>query len=301
MLTAKDQLLLLISTPVYMVIIGIELFLSNARSRASYSKKDTIQNLYLNLLNAGLDLGFRAIYVGIILTFFYNYRITNSIQSPWIYWTALIIFEDFMYYWLHRVDHHVRLFWATHVTHHSSEKFNFTVGIRSSVMEPLYRFVYFIPLALFGFQPLDIAFIYSVTQTWGILVHTERINKLGWLEYFLVTPSHHRVHHGSNPKYLDKNLGMFLIIWDKMFGTYQPELADSEYQPIKYGLTKPIGKETPINLVFHEWKSMRKDLSQKGLKPKDRWYYLFGPPGWSHDGSRQTSDQLRKMENENKQ
>ncbi len=300
MLSARDQLLILISTPVYMIIIGIEIFLSNARSRASYSKKDTIQNIYLNLLNAGLDLAFRAIYVGIILTFFYNHRVTAGIQTPWIYWTTLIVFEDFMYYWLHRVDHHVRLFWATHVTHHSSEKFNFTVGIRSSVMEPLYRFVYFIPLALVGFTPIDIAFIYSVTQTWGILVHTERINKLGWLEHILVTPSHHRVHHGSNPKYLDKNLGMFLIIWDKLFGTFQPELPAAEYQPIKYGLTKPIEKETPVNLVFHEWVSMRKDLKKKGLSLKDRWYYLFGPPGWSHDGSRHTSGQLRKMENENK-
>src|SRR5436190_1716631 len=301
MLSAKDQLLILISTPIYMIIIGIEVFISNAKSRASYTVKDTLQNLYLNILNASLDLGFRAIYVGVILTFFYNHRFTNSIPIPWVYWVVLILFEDFMYYWLHRVDHHVRFFWATHVTHHSSDKFNFTVGIRSSVMEPLYRFIYFIPLALVGFTPIDIAFAYSATQTWGILVHTERINKLGWLEYFLVTPSHHRVHHGSNPRYLDKNLGMFLIIWDKWFGTFQPELPATEYQPIKYGLTKPIGRETPVTLVFHEWDNMRKDLKKKHLTLKDRWNYLFGPSGWSHDGSRFTSEQLRKMENENKQ
>ncbi len=300
MLSAKDQLLLLISTPFYMIVIGIEIFLSNARTRAAYSRKDTIQNIYLNLLNGGLDLGFRAVYVGIILTFFYNHRITGGISIPWLYWVTIIVFEDFLYYWLHRVDHHVRLFWATHVTHHSSEKFNFTVGIRSSVMEPLYRFAYFIPLALCGFTPIDIAFTYSVTQTWGILVHTQRINKMGWLEYILVTPSHHRVHHGSNPKYLDKNLGMFLIIWDKLFGSFQPELAASEYQPIKYGLTKPIGRETPVTLVFHEWENMRKNLSKKGLTASDRWNYLFGPPGWSHDGSRHTSEQLRQMEKENK-
>jgi sterol desaturase/sphingolipid hydroxylase (fatty acid hydroxylase superfamily) len=300
MLTARDQLLLLISAPVYMIMMGIELFLSNARTRASYSKKDTLENIYLNLLNGGIDLAFRIVYVGFILTFFYNHRITPGIPNPWLYWATLVIFEDFMYYWLHRVDHHVRVFWATHVTHHSSEKFNFTVGIRSSVMEPLYRFFYFIPLALCGFQPLDIAFIYAVTQTWGILVHTERINKMGWLEYILVTPSHHRVHHGSNPKYLDKNLGMFLIIWDKMFGTFQPELPAEVYQPIKYGLTKQIEKVTPVTIVFHEWDSIRKDLKKKGTSPKDKWNYLFGPPGWSHDGSRNTSEQLRKLESDNK-
>jgi sterol desaturase/sphingolipid hydroxylase (fatty acid hydroxylase superfamily) len=297
--TARDQLLIFISTPIYIIIIGVEIFLSHLRSKDSYSRKDTFQNIYLMLLNGGLDLAFRAVYVGIILSFFYDQRITNGISNPWIYWPVLLVFEDFMYYWLHRVDHHVRLFWATHVTHHSSPKFNFTVGFRSSVMEPLYRFVYFIPLALFGFEPIDIAFIYSATQTWGILVHTERIDKMGWLEHILVTPSHHRVHHGSNPKYLDKNLGMFLIIWDKLFGTFQPELPATAYQPIKYGLTKAIDKETPITIVFHEWTSIRKDLQKKGLSLKDRWNYLFGPPGWSHDGSRLTSEQLRQKEGEN--
>ena len=296
--SARDQLLVFFSTPIYMVMIGIELLLSNAHSAKSYSKKDTFQNIYLMLLNSGIDLAFRAVYIGIILTFFYDHSITPGITTPWIYWTVLVLFEDFMYYWLHRVDHHVRLFWATHVTHHSSEKFNFTVGFRSSVMEPLYRFVYFIPLALCGFRPIDIAFIYSVTQTWGILVHTERVKKLGWLEYLFVTPSHHRVHHGSNPKYLDKNLGMFLIIWDKMFGTFQPELASTQYQPIKYGLTRPIENENAVTIVLHEWDSIRKDLKKKGLSARDKWKYLFGPPGWSHDRSRLTSNELRRLEAE---
>lgn len=300
MSTAGDQLIILISTPLYIIIIGVELLLSHLRAQPSYSLRNTVQNVYLMLLNSGIDLAFRAVYIGIVLTFFYDHRFTNGIQPPWIYWVTLLIAEDFMYYWLHRVDHHVRLFWATHVTHHSSDKFNFTVGFRSSVMEPLYRFVYFIPLALFGFQPIDIAFMYSVTQTWGILVHTEKINKLGWLEYILVTPSHHRVHHSSNPKYLDKNLGMFLIIWDKLFGTFQRELPALAYQPIKYGLTKPLEKETPVSIVFHEWDSIRKDLTTEGLSWKDKWYYLFGPPGWSHDGSRMTSEELRKMEEETK-
>lgn len=297
--TAREQLLILITTPLYLIVIGLELFLSHIRQQKSYTWKDTMQNIYLMLVNAGVDLLFRAIYIGIVLSFFYDIRITPHIANPWIYWIALLLFEDFMYYWLHRVDHVCRLFWATHVTHHSSPQFNLTVGFRSSVMEPLYRFVYFIPIALCGFQPIDIAFIYAATQTWGILVHTEKINKTGWLEYFLVTPSHHRVHHGSNPKYLDKNMGMFLIIWDKIFGTFQPELPAEKYQPIKYGLTKPLQNENPVNLIVHEWKSMGKDVRRNGLTFKQRWNYLFGPPGWSHDGSSHTSDELRKMEQEN--
>ena len=292
----REQLLILVSTPLYLVVIGIEVFLSNLRKQESYTLKDTLQNIYMMIVNGSIDLLFRAIYIGLILTFFFQYRIAEPIANPWVYWIILLLFEDFMYYWLHRVDHHCRLFWATHVTHHSSSKFNLTVGFRSSVMEPLYRFIYFIPIAFCGFQPIDIAFIYSLTQTWGILVHTEKINKLGWLEYILVTPSHHRVHHGSNPKYLDKNIGMFLIIWDRLFGSFQPELPPEEYQPIKYGLTKPLEKETPVTLIFHEWNTIRKDVTQKGLNWKQRWMYLFGPPGWSHDGSRMTSEQLREKE-----
>jgi sterol desaturase/sphingolipid hydroxylase (fatty acid hydroxylase superfamily) len=295
--TPREQLLFFLTTPLYLIVIGIELVFSHLQLQKTYSVKDTFQNFYLMLLNSGIDLLFRGIYIGIILSFFYDHRF-GQIENAWLYWIILFLFEDFMYYWLHRVDHYCRLFWATHVTHHSSGKFNLTVGFRSSVMEPLYRFVYFIPLAVCGFQPIDIAFAYSATQIWGILVHTEKIKKLGWLEYILVTPSHHRVHHASNPKYLDKNMGMFLIIWDKLFGTFQPELPSENYNALKYGLTKPIEKETVVNIVFHEWRNIWNDLKRKDITWKEKWKYLFAPPGWSHDGSRKTSGELRKMEDE---
>lgn len=298
--TAREQLLILITTPLYLIMIGVEVFLSKIRHQTSYSWKDTLQNVYFMILNGGLDLLFRAVSVGLVLSFFFDHRLAEPIRNPWLYWIVLLLFEDFMYYWLHRVDHYCRLFWATHVTHHSSPKFNLTVGFRSSVLEPLYRFLYFIPIAILGFRPIDIAFIYAVTQTWGILVHTEKIRKLGFLEYFLVTPSHHRVHHGSNPKYLDKNMGMFLIIWDKLFGTFQPELPAGAYQPIRYGLTRPLEKEDPLHLVFHEWKSMGRDLRRNGLTLAQRLRYLFGPPGWSHDGHSHTSRELREMEEKEK-
>ena len=208
----------------------------------------------------------------------------------------MIIGEDFLYYWLHRVDHHSRLFWAVHVTHHSSDLYNLTVGFRSSVFQPLYRFIFFIPLALAGFRPLDIVFIYGATQIWGILVHTEHVGKLHWLlEYFLVTPSHHRVHHASNVKYLDRNLGMFLIIWDRLFGTFQKEEDALEYEPLRYGLTKNLTNPNAFTLVFHEWFAIAQDL-RKNVGLKDKIWYLIGPPGWSHDGSTLTSDQLRAQE-----
>ena len=292
----KEQWLILISTPIYIIIIGLELLLSHLQHRKSYTLRDTVTNIYLMLLNGGIDLLFRLISL-VVLNYFYQ-RAWISIDNLVLYWLLLLLLEDFLYYWLHRFDHEIRLFWAVHVTHHSSQLMNFTVGFRSSVFQPLYRFIYFIPLALLGFKPVDIAFIYAATQIWGIFVHTELIHKMGWLEYFMVTPSHHRVHHGSNPKYLDKNMGMFLIIWDKLFGTFQPELPAETYQPIAYGLTKNIENPNAITVVFHEWKQIWLDMTQKGLPLRTRLNYLFGPPGWSHDGSRLTSEQMREREKE---
>jgi len=227
-----EQLLVLVSTPLYIIIIGLELLLSNYGHKKAYTWKDTAANIYLMLLNACLDLFVRGAYL-LVLTWFFHYHVF-SFTNIIVYCIMLLVFEDFLYYWLHRFDHEIRLFWAVHVTHHSSQQLNFSVGFRSSVFQPLYRFIYFIPLALLGFKPLDIVFVYSATQIWGIFVHTELISKMGWLEHILVTPSHHRVHHASNPKYLDMNMGMFLIIWDKVFGTFQPELPAEEYQPLKY-------------------------------------------------------------------
>lgn len=290
----REQLLIFISTPIYIIIIGLELFLSHLSHRKAYSLKDTFINIYLMLVNGGIDLLFRVVYVG-ILAYVFNHAV-YSWHNPVLYWIILLLAEDFLYYWLHRFDHEIRLFWAVHVTHHSSEKLNFSIGFRSSVFQPLYRFIYFIPLAWLGFQPLDIVFMYSATQIWGIFVHTEMIKHMGFLEHILVTPSHHRVHHASNPKYLDKNMGMFLIVWDKMFGTFQKELPKEEYQQIKYGLTSNIKNPNAVNVIFHEWQQIWKDVFQKNITFSQRMGYLFGPPGYSHDGSRKTSEQMRTEE-----
>ena len=196
-----------------------------------------------------------------------------------------------MFYWLHRVDHSTRLFWAVHVTHHSSSLFNLTTGFRSSVFQPLYRFAYFIPIALLGFHPLDILLMYSITQTYGIIVHTQMINKMGILEHVLVTPSHHRVHHASNIPFLDKNLGMILIIWDKLFGTFEKEENCDE--PVVYGLTKEQSLNAPLEVVTHEWKTLFQDLKKvKGIKSK--LTLLLAPPGWTFTDNSQTSKQLQK-------
>lgn len=284
----------MISTPLYVVVILAEILLSHYRHTKSYTVRDTLTNLYLMLLNSGIDLAFRLVYL-VVFQWLWAHRMFEFTTPLW-YWFWLVVGMDFLYYWLHRVDHFSRFFWAVHVTHHSSEQFNLTVGFRSSVFQPLYRFVYFIPLCLAGFKPVDILFVFAATQIWGILVHTEHVRKLGWLEHILVTPSHHRVHHASNALYLDKNLGMFLIVWDKWFGTFQAELPTREYQPLRYGLTKSLEKTDAFNIVFHEWRNIFKDLFSSEKPLRSKFWYVFGPPGWSHDGSTLTSEQMREKE-----
>ena len=287
----NEQLLLLITAPVYLIVIGLEIILSNLHLKKYYTLKDTLMNLYLCILNGGIDLLFRAVYI-VILAAFYQFHLISFSFNPVLYWLLLFIFEDFAFYFEHRVDHFCRIFWAVHVTHHSSEEFNLTTGFRSSVLQPLYRFVYFIPLVLIGFKPLDIIFMYSLTQIYGILVHTRSIDKMpGWFEAVFVSPAHHRVHHASNIRYLDRNMGMVLIIWDKLFGTFQEELKTD---PVKYGLTRqPDHPYHLTQIIFHEWKNIITDL-KKSKKWKDRVHYLFDSPGWSHDGSTKTAKQLRK-------
>ncbi|HTF04521.1 MAG TPA: sterol desaturase family protein [Bacteroidia bacterium] len=292
---AREKLVFLISTPLYAFFIFGEVLFSYFHNRHYYTTRGTLMNVWLSVLNFGLDFLLRG-FVLLFLGFFFTFQFT-AIETPWIYWVVLLFTEDFMFYWLHRVDHYCRLFWAVHVTHHSSEEFNLTVGFRSSVFQPLYRFMWFIPLPLLGFRPEDIMLMYAITQIYGILIHTQSVKKLGPLEWFLSTPSHHRVHHASNVRYLDKNLGMVFIFWDRMFGTFE---AEDDAEPIKYGLTKNLEKPYhPVKTIFHEWLQIVRDMMKPvGLKAK--FMYVFGPPGWSHDGrtktARQLRDELRKQE-----
>jgi len=240
------------------------------------------------LLNSGIDLLFRGFYI-LVLDICYRHH-WISITNIFSYWFLLLLAEDFLYYWLHRWDHEIRLFWAVHVTHHSSEHLNFTVGFRSSVFQPLYRFVYFIPLALLGFKPLDIVFMYSATQIWGIFVHTELIGKMGWLEYILVTPSHHRVHHARNPLYMDTNFCNLLNIWDRAFKTYQDERKEVK---IEYGITRNVNTRSFVDMYFGEFVCLWRDIVHApGLKNKV--LYIFMPPGWSHTGEHKTAKVVKR-------
>ncbi|MBK8144308.1 MAG: sterol desaturase family protein [Bacteroidetes bacterium] len=293
--TVKEYLhnnwLLAISTPIYSVLILLEVVVSNYKRNRYYSFKETVMNFWLNIANTTLGLGIK---VGIlfILGWFFSFHLVTW-QPSILYWVVLFFGVDICFYFEHRCEHYSRILWAVHVTHHSSQEFNLTTGFRSSVFRPFVSFWFFIPLVIIGFHPLDILLMDAICQIYGIIVHTRYIKKMPhWFEAIFVSPSHHRVHHASNVRYLDKNMGMVLIIWDRFFGTYQPEL---EEEAVVYGLTKnPEHPHHPIRIITHEWESLFKDLTRKEISFKEFVLYLVNPPGWSHDGKTKTAKQLRK-------
>ena len=266
-----------------------EMWFSYRENRHYYQKRDTFTNIYLTTLAFILNLAVNGS-TFFLLSFAYGYRLFQ-IHNTVLYWLVLVTVQDFLYWVLHYTGHYCRLFWAMHVTHHSSEHFNFTTGFRSTVFEPLYRTFFYLPLAFMGFNAVDILYAYLITQLYGNLVHTQyNVPLPKWYGYIFVTPAHHRVHHASNIPYLDKNMGMLFIVWDRLFGTFCNE---DPAEPVKFGLNKQPEDLGPVNVLFHEWKALLADVRQApGAINKVK--YLLNPPGWSHDGSTQTAKVLQR-------
>jgi sterol desaturase/sphingolipid hydroxylase (fatty acid hydroxylase superfamily) len=267
----------------------LEMGLNYWENRKFYEKRDTLTNIYLTMLAFILNIAVKGM-TFFILDYAWQFRLFE-IKNVIAYWVILVLVQDFLYWVLHYTGHYCRLFWAMHVTHHSSEHFNLTTGFRSTVFEPLYRVFFYLPLAFMGFNALDILYAYLLTQLYGNIVHTQYQVKLPkWYGLIFVTPSHHRVHHASNVPYLDKNMGMMFIIWDRIFGTFREENLP---EPIRYGLTKQPEDLGPVNILFHEWKALLQDAKQ-APDFKTKLKYFLNPPGWSHDGHTQTARVMQR-------
>ncbi|WP_276090785.1 sterol desaturase family protein [Pedobacter sp. JY14-1] len=272
------------------VLTLVEMYFSYIHDKKHYTRRDTLTNIYLMASAFVINLLSKTATFFLLQYVYDQYRLFE-ISNVYIYWLVLVLAQDFLYWLLHYTGHYVRFFWAMHVTHHSSEHFNLTTGFRSTVFEPLYRVFFYLPLALMGFNAFDILFAYLITQIYGNIVHTRSVGKLHPVfEYIFVTPSHHRVHHASNLRYLDKNMGMVLILWDRWFGTFQEEIDGEE---IAYGLTKQPENTGPVNIIFHEFIALFQDM-KKSPKWSDKLKYIFYPPGWSHDGSTQTARVMQR-------
>ncbi len=211
-------------------------------------------------------------------------------EMPQGWWSVplAVLAADFTYYWMHRCEHEVRLFWANHSVHHSSPEFNFTTALRISWMDALIEWVFFIPMILLGFSLVHTVVGLVIVVAYQSWVHTEKVGKLGWLDGVFNTPSVHRVHHGSNAQYIDKNYGGILIIWDRLFGTFEPES-----EPVKYGITTPIDSHNPLVINFKEYATLWRDLRRADSWPT-AFGHLFRPPGWHPKGTNEQKEEAKE-------
>lgn len=279
-----------IAIPFFLVTFILEWWaVMTNRAKGRYETKDALTSLAMGLGSVVVDTIFA--FVGtFLLMMFWPYRLF-TVPETW--WSFILVFVgyDLIYYWKHRFAHIVRWWWAEHVTHHSSTHYNLTTALRQPWFGPLTGLVIIsAPLVLLGFHPAFIAISAGVNLVYQYWIHTETITKMPkWFEAVMNTPSHHRVHHATNPLYLDRNYAGVFIVWDRMFGTFQPELAD---QRIHYGIVKQLGSFNLLWVSFHEWIGIARDVWAAPWRHK--LGYCWRPPGWSHDDSRDTSDAIRE-------
>ncbi|MFM9829228.1 MAG: sterol desaturase family protein [Sphingomonas sp.] len=281
--------LVMVSVPAMLALLVLEMLLARLRGTRSYEVKDTAASL---MMGTGVPISIlltgwigAAAYLAV-----YNLRLFD-IGWTWGGMSLCFLVTDLTYYWGHRLMHECRLGWASHVVHHSSQHFNISTALRQEWTSNISLiFLTGLPSALIGFPPAMVALASGVIGVYQVWIHTEHVGKLGPFEWFMNTPSHHRVHHGTNPRYLDSNHGGFFIIWDRMFGTF---VAERDDDPVHFGIVSNIGSFNPLRIVLHEWVAIGRDVAG-ARSPREVAGYILGPPGWSPDGSRDTSATLRQ-------
>ena len=262
-----------VGAPIILALIFIEALISNLQNASYYKKEDTLCTI--GLLTGNILMVFAVKGLTLALHFYlYQFRLFDlaSMIPLWVMWILTFILIDLVFYIYHRISHRSRFLWAIHMSHHSSEEMNFAVSFRQAWLGPVSKIPFFILLPLIGLDPTIIAVAGVISTLWGIFGHTQVIGKLGPIEWIFNTPSHHRVHHGANEQYIDKNYGNLLIIWDRMFGTFEPEKAN-----VRYGLVKNVNTFNPIKITLMEWSSIFKDMS-KAPNLKESFNIFFGPP-----------------------
>jgi len=265
-----------IAVPIFFGLMAIELIASWFQKKKVYRFNDTISNLGCGIGDQLLGLFTKVFTVGIYAYVYDNYAFLSLDSNNLWVWATAFIFIDFCYYWYHRESHLVSLFWATHSVHHQSEEYNLAVALRQSWFAKFFAWIFYIPAALFGFPPLMFVLCYSINLFYQFWIHTKLIDRMGFLEIFMNTPSHHRVHHGTNEIYLDKNYAGVFIIWDRIFGSFQPEL---NHDPPVYGVLAPIGSWNPIiTNAGPLQKIFRLTLKTKNISLGLQT--LFREPGW---------------------
>jgi alkylglycerol monooxygenase len=275
-------------TPIVLLLLLIEVLVSVIGKKKLYTFQDTVANIGTGIGNQCVNL---AVVFLVMKWYGWLWQFAPwQVPVTWYYVILLLLIQDFVFYWFHRIGHTLNIFWAAHMPHHSSEEMNLSVGVRASFTQRLFQFLFFDwVLVLMGFSPdmvYAVAGIHLLIAYWH---HTRLINKLGWIEKVFVTPSHHRVHHGVNPQYLDKNFSEFLIIWDRMFGTYAPEEEE-----VCYGLTHPPRTWDPIYINIQFWKQLVEDCIAAPFW-WDKVRIWFMPLGWRPRGLEDPNEEKKRV------
>ncbi|MEG3088470.1 sterol desaturase family protein [Sphingomonas sp. PB4P5] len=278
------------AVPGFVLLVLVEMIVVRLKYRERYEPKDTLISLALGTgstvagaLTAGIAFAM-ALWV-------WQFRLFE-ISYAWYWFVLAFVIDDLAYYVFHRLAHRVRWFWASHVIHHSSQHYNLSTALRQTWTGFIsLGFLFRLPLALIGFPPAMLVFVAGINLVYQFWIHTEVIGKCPrWVEAVMNTPSHHRVHHATNPQYLDRNYAGVFIIWDRMFGTF---IAERDDDRPRYGIVKNLGSFNLLWAAFHEWIGIAKDVwAAPGVRAKLN--YMIKPPGWSHDGSRDTSEIIKE-------
>jgi len=284
---AEDKLLT-IAFPIFLLLIIVERFVD----RDSYTDgKDTFVSISLAIITAIVEFIPKILAFAVFMFLHELSPLQDVVQRQWWAWGLLFFLDDFAYYWFHRMNHEVRLFWAGHVPHHSSMQLNLGTALRQGVGERIHKYLFWLWIPLLGFDALMIFMMISLNLLYQFFVHTEIVHKFPKpIEWIFNTPSHHRVHHASNIRYLDCNHAGVLIIWDRLFGTFSEE---KDFEKPVYGLTKNIHSYNPAYVATHEYGAIWKDV-RRASKWSDKLKYIFYAPGWSHDGVDQRARTLRQ-------
>lgn len=261
-----------IAIPLFALLIALEAFYSHWNGSDEYrERKDTWTNIFIGFMSVVWGAIFGLV-TGTIYIYFYSIAPFKFPAEAWWTWVILFFVDDFAYYWFHRISHESRFFWNFHVVHHSSEHYNLSVAVRQSWFSGVAHWMFYAPVMLLGFAPWMFALTHGFNLIYQFWIHTRFVNRLGWLEFILNTPSHHRVHHGVNEAYLDKNYAGVLIIWDRMFGSFVEEAEEP-----KYGILKAVESFNPLWINTHGWFELAEGMRlRKTILSK--LYCIFASP-----------------------
>ncbi len=270
-----DEMAYLVGLPIVFALIAIEVLVMALKGVRYYKWGDTLGTLGMLAGNVAMGAVVKSLFFG-CMVFTYQYRLFDlqADLQPWLLCMVALFLIDLMFYIWHRASHRVRFLWAIHLSHHSSQEMNFAVAFRQPVLAPLFKIPFLALLPILGLDPTIIVVVGTISTLWGVVGHTQIIPKLGIVEWFLNTPSAHRVHHGINRQYVDKNYANMFIFIDRLLGTYEPEV-----EPVRYGLITQANTNNPVTLSTMEWANIWQDL-KTARSLREMVCYVCGPPGW---------------------